>query len=115
MDFLKRYYKFIIHLLFFAGDLGGSSVHDDVGDSDSKNRDGLPNSPSSSGGFCQFSSKGVYREDMSDQRYFAGNMELYMQDMFCYLPQESVLSLCRDAVVLGTFISDEVVPAIVKI
>ncbi|KAK4278265.1 hypothetical protein QN277_016132 [Acacia crassicarpa] len=32
-----------------SGDLGGSSVHDDVGDTDSKNRDGLPNSPSSSG------------------------------------------------------------------
>ncbi|KAF7831244.1 putative WW domain protein [Senna tora] len=33
-----------------SGDLGGSTEHDDVvGDTDSKHRDGLPNSPSSSG------------------------------------------------------------------
>lgn len=39
-------------LLCFVGDLGGSSGQDEVGgDDDSKNHAGLPNSPSSSGGF----------------------------------------------------------------
>lgn len=81
--------------------MGGFTEHDDVvGDTDSKHRDGLPNSPSSSGGFCQFSSKGLYREDMSAQHYFAGNMELYMQDILCYLPQESILRL-QDCCGLG--------------
>lgn len=43
-----------------SGDLGGSSAQDDVGgDDNSKNHAGLPNSPSSSGGFRQFSSKGL--------------------------------------------------------
>lgn len=43
------------------GELGGSTVHGDAGgDTDSQQRDGLPNSPSSSGGFCQFSSKKDY-------------------------------------------------------
>ena len=60
----------------FTGELGGSTLNDDVGkDINSKHRDGLPKSPSSSGGFCQFSSKGLYREDMSAQHYFAGNMD----------------------------------------
>lgn len=46
--------------LFSIGDLGGSSAQDDVGgDDNSKSRAGLPNSPSSSGGFRQFSSKGL--------------------------------------------------------
>lgn len=52
----------------FPGELGGSNVHGDAGrDIDSQHRDGLPNSPSSSGGFCQFSSKGLYLDDMSAQ------------------------------------------------
>lgn len=52
----------------FPGELGGSTAHGDAGgDIDSQQRDGLPNSPSSSGGFCQFSSKGLYLEDMSAQ------------------------------------------------
>lgn len=43
-----------------GGDLGGSSVNDGVGeDIDSKPRAGLPNSPSSSGGFRQF----FYKKD----------------------------------------------------
>ncbi|KAK7305282.1 hypothetical protein VNO77_43185 [Canavalia gladiata] len=51
-----------------SGDLGGSTVHGYTGgDIDSQHRDGLPSSPSSSGGFCQFSSKGLYLEDMSAQ------------------------------------------------
>lgn len=41
-----------------SGDLGGSAEHDELGgDMKSKGHDGLPNSPSSSGGFRQFSSK----------------------------------------------------------
>lgn len=45
-------------LLRFVGDLGGSSVQDEVGgDDDSKNHAGLPNSPSSSGGFRHFLQK----------------------------------------------------------
>ncbi|KAJ0102329.1 hypothetical protein Patl1_03796 [Pistacia atlantica] len=63
-----------------SGDLGGSSVNDEVGkDTESKELAGLPKSPSSSGGFRQFSSKGL-------------------------------LLYCRVAVVLGTFISDQVGP-----
>lgn len=43
-----------------SGDLGGSTAHGDAGgDTDSQHREGLSNSPSSSGGFCQFSSKGL--------------------------------------------------------
>lgn len=43
-----------------SGDLGGSSVQKEVGgDDNTKNHAGLPNSPSSSGGFRQFSSKGL--------------------------------------------------------
>lgn len=50
----------------FLGDLGGSTIHGDAGgDTNLQQQDGLPNSPSSSGGFCQFSSKGLYLEDMS--------------------------------------------------
>ncbi|TMX01597.1 hypothetical protein EJD97_024204 [Solanum chilense] len=42
------------------GDLGGSSVQDEVGgEEESKIHAELPNSPSSSGGFRQFSSKGL--------------------------------------------------------
>ncbi|CBI39790.3 unnamed protein product, partial [Vitis vinifera] len=49
-----------------SGDLGGSSVRDEVGgDLDSKRRAASPNSPSSSGGFRQFSSKGLCIEDMT--------------------------------------------------
>lgn len=41
-----------------SGELGGSTLHGDAGgDTDSQHRDGLANSPSSSGGFCQFSQK----------------------------------------------------------
>lgn len=51
-----------------SGELGGSTIHGDAGgDTNSQQHDGLPNSPSSSGGFCQFSSKGLYLEDMSAQ------------------------------------------------
>ncbi|RVW50289.1 hypothetical protein CK203_012047 [Vitis vinifera] len=65
-----------------SGDLGGSSVRDEVGgDLDSKRRAASPNSPSSSGGFRQFSSKGLCIEDMSAQHYFGGCMELYVQDI----------------------------------
>lgn len=47
-------------LVYFVGDLGGSSVQDEVGgEEDSKIHAELPNSPLSSGGFCQFSSKGL--------------------------------------------------------
>lgn len=64
------------------GDLGGSSVRDEVGgDLDSKRCAASPNSPSSSGGFRQFSSKGLCIEDMSAQHYFGGCMELYVQDI----------------------------------
>lgn len=50
-----------------SGDLGGSSAKDEIGeDVDAKIDTELPNSPSSSGGFCQISSKGFCREDMSD-------------------------------------------------
>lgn len=49
-----------------SGDLGGSSVNNGVGgDIDPSQRAELPNSPSSSGGFHQFSSKGLCREGMS--------------------------------------------------
>ncbi|KAK2979709.1 hypothetical protein RJ640_004898 [Escallonia rubra] len=54
-------------VLMLPGDLGGSSDKGEVGgDDDSNSRAGLPNSPSSSGGFRQFSSKGLSlcREDM---------------------------------------------------
>lgn len=50
-----------------SGDSGASSAQDKVGEySDSENHAGLPNSPSSSGGFRQFSSKrtALCREDM---------------------------------------------------
>lgn len=41
-----------------SGDLGGPSARGEVGsDDNSKNRHGSPKSPSSSGGFRQFSSK----------------------------------------------------------
>lgn len=85
----------ILSILFtFVGDLGGSTVHDEVGaDVDSKHSAGLPKSPSSSGGFHQFSSKGLCREDICAQHYVGGNMELYLQDMFCCLPQEFVFRL----------------------
>lgn len=44
-----------------SGDLGGSSDQNEVGGNDdgTKNQAGLPNSPSTSGGFRQFSSKGL--------------------------------------------------------
>lgn len=46
------------NLFAFIGDLGGSAEHDELGgDMKSKGHAGLPNSPSSSGGFRQFSSK----------------------------------------------------------
>lgn len=76
------------------GDLGGSTEHDEVGgDKDSKHRDGLPNSPTSSGGFRRFSSKGLCRKELSAQHCFGGNMELYVQDLLCCLPQEIVFRL----------------------
>lgn len=55
-------------VFFLVGDLGGSSGQDEVGkDMETKEHAGLPKSPTSSGGFCQFSSKGLLlcREDMT--------------------------------------------------
>ena len=47
-------------LALFVGDLGSFSAQDEVGGADdAKNQAGLPSSPSSSGGFRQFSSKGL--------------------------------------------------------
>lgn len=94
--------------------MGSSAVHDEVEkDTELKQRAGLPNSPSSSGGFRQFSSKGLLcRVDMSAQHYFGGIVELYVQDMLCCLYQD-LFSECRVAVVLGTFISDQVGPVTV--
>ncbi|KAJ4828773.1 hypothetical protein Tsubulata_023749 [Turnera subulata] len=64
-----------------SGDLGGSSVHDEVGgELDPTQSAGLPESPSSSGGFRPFSSKGLCREGMS----FGG--------MLCCLPPSIVNS-----------------------
>lgn len=49
-----------------SGDVGGFSAKDEVGkDMDAELDAELSNSPSSSGGFCQISSKGFCREDMS--------------------------------------------------
>ncbi|CAN1848013.1 hypothetical protein LINPERHAP1_LOCUS38753 [Linum perenne] len=49
-----------------SGDLGGSSVHNEVGgDGDPTQSAGLPTLPSSSGGFRQFSSKGLCRDGIS--------------------------------------------------
>lgn len=43
-----------------SGDSGGSSAQDELGgDIDPRHRAGSPNSPSSSGGFRQLSSKGL--------------------------------------------------------
>lgn len=67
-----------------SGDLGGSTVHDEVGvDTDSKPRPGLPNSPSSSGGFrsVSFLQKGLCRRDICAQHYIGGIMEL-LKKMF---------------------------------
>lgn len=76
------------------GDLGGSTEHDeDGGDKDTNHRDGLPNSPTSSGGFRRFSSKGLCRKELSAQHCFGGNMELYVQDLLYSLPQEIVFRL----------------------
>jgi hypothetical protein len=62
------YVAFSSQIYTCPGELGGSTIHGDAGgDTDSQQHDGLPNSPSSSGGFCQFSSKGLYLEDMSAQ------------------------------------------------
>lgn len=71
-------------LLGLTGDLGGSTVHDEVGvDTDSKPRPGLPNSPSSSGGFrsVSFLQKGLCRRDICAQHYIGGIMEL-LKKMF---------------------------------
>ncbi|KAL2945051.1 Formin-binding protein 4 [Bienertia sinuspersici] len=77
-----------------SGDLGDSSAKDEDGkDVDAKPDPELPNSPSSSGGFCRFSSKGFCREGMSKRALSSWNME------------------CRVAVVLGTFIG-EISPAL---
>lgn len=86
---------FSVFSFYFLGDLGGSSVHDDVGeDTESKERAGLPNSPSSSGGFRQFSSKGLLcREDMSAQHYFGGIVELVVQEILSCLYQEFIFRL----------------------
>lgn len=81
---LNSLFNFLFILL---GDLGGSTEHDEVGgDKDSNNRDGLPNSPTSSGGFRRFSSKGLCRKELSAQHCFGGNMELYVQELLCCLP-----------------------------
>ncbi|KAG6634788.1 hypothetical protein CIPAW_12G140800 [Carya illinoinensis] len=65
-----------------SGDLGGSTEYDEIGvDKDSNHRDGLPNSPTSSGGFRRFSSKGLCRKELSAQHFFGGNMELYVRDL----------------------------------
>lgn len=78
----------------YPGDLGGSTPNDDVGaDTDSNHCDRLSKSPSSSGGFRQFSSKGLCRGDICDQHYNGGNMEIYAQDMLCCLLQEFVYIL----------------------
>lgn len=66
-------------------------MHEEV-DGEPKHGAGLPNSPSSSGGFRQFSSKGLCREGMSGLLYFGGNMES-MPDILCCLPQEFVFRL----------------------
>lgn len=78
-----------------SGDLGGSAVHDEVEkDTELKQRAGLPNSPSSSGGFRQFSSKGLLcRVDMRAKHYFGGIVELYVQDMLCCLYQEFIFRM----------------------
>ena len=79
----------------FLGDLGGSTEHDEVGaDVDTKRSVGLPNSPSSSGGFRQFSSKGLCREDMCAQ--------LFVPSVMLFAPK-NLFSNCRVAVVLRTF------------
>ncbi|KAK8626379.1 hypothetical protein V6N13_134028 [Hibiscus sabdariffa] len=52
-------------------DLGGSSTHEEI-DGELKHLAGFPNSQSSSGGFRQFSSKGLCRESMSGHHYFGG-------------------------------------------
>ena len=84
--------------------MGGSSVRDEVGgDLDSKNHAASPNSPSSSGGFRQFSSKGLSIEDMSAQHYFGGcNGTICARHCYVVWP-ESLFLECRVAVVLGTF------------
>ena len=83
----NRLFNFALIFLAFLGDLGGSTEHDEVGgDKDSIHRDGLPNSPTSSGGFRRFSSKGLCRKELSAQHCFGGNMELYVQDLLCCLP-----------------------------
>lgn len=59
---------------YFVGDLGGSSQDGVGGDEASKYQAELPNSPSSSGGFCEFSSKGhLCREDMMWPHNIGGN------------------------------------------
>lgn len=87
-------YNFLQSLWTSLGDLGGSTEHDeDGGDKDTNHGDGLPNSPTSSGGFRRFSSKGLCRKELSAQHCFGGNMELYVQDLLCCLPQEIVFRL----------------------
>lgn len=97
-----------------SGDLGGSTVHDEVGkDTELKERAGLPNSPSSSGGFCQFSSKGLLcRVDMSAQHYLV-ELWNFMCKAYYVVCTKNLFSECRMAVVLGTFISDQVGPVTV--
>lgn len=58
MELFLKYVGLNVFLFLLLGDLGGPSARGEVGgDANSKNRAGSPNSPSSSGGFRQFSSK----------------------------------------------------------
>ena len=72
---------------------GVSSVHEEV-DGEPKHRPGLPNSPSSSGGFRQFSSKGLCREGMSGLHYFDGKYGIYARHIMLCCPQ-NLFSDCR--------------------
>lgn len=88
-----------------SGELGGSIVHEEVG-GDPKDTAVLPNSPSSSGGFRQFSSKGLYREGMSARTFLSWEYGTVCTRHII------LFSDCRVAVVLGTFRirSDQALP-----
>lgn len=93
-----------------SGDLGGSSAKDEDGkDVDSKLDQELPNSPSSSGGFCRFSSKGFSREGMSIRLCLRGIWVFDIRNIA--FPSKYLFSECRVAVVLGTF-TGEISPAL---
>lgn len=79
---INPFFSLLNICLTLLGDLGGSSARDEVGgDIETKHHAASPNSPSTSGGFRQFSSKGLCIEDMSARHYFGGCMELYVQDI----------------------------------